>query len=136
QVRDNIHSKDVASFMYEFWKSPRVAEVYNLGGGKANACSVIEAFKMSESVTGRPMNWRYVDQNRAGDHICYYSDLRKMHAHYPAWDITQSLEETIRQIVAAWKKRNNGYYPAWDITQSLEETIRQIVAAWKKRNNG
>jgi CDP-paratose 2-epimerase len=35
----------------------------------------------------------------------YYSDLRKMKAHYPKWDITQSLEETIRQIVEAWKKR-------------------------------
>jgi CDP-paratose 2-epimerase len=28
-----------------------------------------------------------------------------MRAHYPAWDITQSLEETIRQIVAAWRQR-------------------------------
>jgi len=53
QVRDNIHSEDVASFMYEFWKSPRVAEVYNLGGGKANSCSIIEAFKMAEDVTGK-----------------------------------------------------------------------------------
>src|SRR5512142_873594 len=63
QVRDNIHSEDVARFMYEFWKAPRVAEVYNLGGGKDNACSVIEAFQLAEKVTGKPMHWRYVDEN-------------------------------------------------------------------------
>ena len=75
QVRDNIHSEDVARFMFEFWKAPRVAEVYNLGGGKGNACSILEAFRMAEEITGRPMSWRYVDENRIGDHICYYSDL-------------------------------------------------------------
>ena len=55
--------------------------------------------------TGRKMAWRYEEGNRAGDHICYYSDLRKMRQHFPAWDITQSLEETIRQIVESWRQR-------------------------------
>jgi CDP-paratose 2-epimerase len=105
QVRDNIHSEDVARFMYEFWKAPRVAEVYNLGGGKGNACSVLEAFRMAEEATGRPMQWEYVDQNRAGDHICYYSDLRKMRAHYPAWDITKRLPDIFREIAASWLAR-------------------------------
>ncbi len=76
------------------------------GGGKANSTSILEAFKIAEKFSGQAQVFTYVDQNRAGDHICYYSDLRKMRAHYPAWDITQSLEETIRQIVEAWKKRN------------------------------
>ena len=105
QVRDNIHSEDVARFMFEFWKAPRVAQVYNLGGGKGNACSVLEAFQMAESVTGRPMHWRYVDQNRVGDHICYYSDLRKMKSHYPAWDITTNLGAIFKEIGAAWLER-------------------------------
>lgn len=105
QVRDNIHSEDVARFMWEFCKAPRVAEVYNLGGGKQNSCSILEAFQIAESFTGKKQVYSYVDQNRIGDHICYYSDLRKMKSHYPAWDITISLEETIRQIVEAWKTR-------------------------------
>ena len=105
QVRDNIHSEDVARFMFEFWKAPRVAQVYNLGGGKGNACSVLEAFQMAEEVTGRPMNWRYVEQNRVGDHICYYSDLRKMKSHYPAWDITRSLGAIFEEIGEAWMER-------------------------------
>jgi CDP-paratose 2-epimerase len=105
QVRDNIHSEDVARFMWEFCKSPRAAEVYNLGGGKQNSCSILEAFQIAESFTGKKQFFSYVDQNRIGDHICYYSDLRKMKSHYPAWDITISLEETIRQIVEAWKTR-------------------------------
>ncbi|MCX6944520.1 MAG: NAD-dependent epimerase/dehydratase family protein [Opitutales bacterium] len=105
QVRDNIHSLDVARFMAAFVAAPRAGEVYNLGGGKANSTSILEAFKLTEKLTGRAQLYTYVDQNRAGDHICYYSDLRKMRAHYPAWDLTQSLEETIRQIVAAWRHR-------------------------------
>jgi len=105
QVRDNIHSEDVARFMFEFWKSPRVAEVYNLGGGKGNACSILEAFKTVEQVTGHRMRWRYMDENRIGDHICYYSDLRKMKSHYPAWDVTKPLRCIFEEIAASWMER-------------------------------
>jgi CDP-paratose 2-epimerase len=105
QVRDNIHSEDVARFMAAFIESPRVAEVYNLGGGKANSCSILEAFAIAENVTGREQNHTYVDENRIGDHICYYSDLRKMRGHYPGWEITHSVRDTIEQIVAAWQAR-------------------------------
>ena len=107
QVRDNIHSLDVARFMAAFVAAPRPGEVYNLGGGKANSCSILEAFKIAESFSGQPQKHTYLDQARAGDHICYYSDLRKMRAHYPSWDITQSLEETIRQIVESWRRRQD-----------------------------
>jgi CDP-paratose 2-epimerase len=105
QVRDNIHSEDVARFMFEFWKAPRIAEVYNLGGGKGNACSVLEAFDKVAAISGRPMRWRYVEENRSGDHICYYSDLRKMQAHYPQWRITKSLDDIFGEIVGGWSER-------------------------------
>ena len=91
--------------MFEFWKAPRAAEVYNLGGGKGNACSILEAFRRAEHITGRPMTWRYVDENRIGDHICYYSDLSKMKAHYPAWDITKTLDQIFDEIAASWMER-------------------------------
>lgn len=105
QVRDNIHSLDVARFMAEFVAAPRAGEVYNLGGGKANACSILEAFAITEGFTGKAQAYTYVDQNRIGDHICYYSDLRKMRQHYPRWDITKSLAQTIQEIVEAWQLR-------------------------------
>jgi CDP-paratose 2-epimerase len=105
QVRDNIHALDVARFMAAFVAQPRAGEVYNLGGGKANSCSILEAFALVEKFSGQAQVHTYVEQNRIGDHICYYSDLRKMRAHYPHWDISVSLEETIRQIVAAWRVR-------------------------------
>jgi CDP-paratose 2-epimerase len=105
QVRDNIHSLDVARFIHAFVEAPRSGEVYNLGGGKGNSCSILEAFEMVAGFTGKTQRYVYVDQARAGDHICYYSDLRKMKAHYPEWDITQSLTETIRQIVESWADR-------------------------------
>jgi len=105
QVRDNIHSEDVARFILAFFKAPRIAEVYNLGGGKDNSCSILEAFKLAEKFSGKPMKYSYVEENRIGDHICYYSDLRKMKSHYPGWDITKSLEQTIAEIVESWKAR-------------------------------
>jgi CDP-paratose 2-epimerase len=105
QVRDNIHSEDVARFMHDFWKAPRVAEVYNLGGGKGNSCSILEAFEKAEAATGNRMKWRYVDENRIGDHICYYSDLRKMSAHYPGWRITKTLDDIFAEIAENWSGR-------------------------------
>ncbi len=105
QVRDNIHSHDVAAFISAFIAKPRVAEVYNIGGGRDNSCSILEAFAITEKYTGKKQLFQYLDENRIGDHICYISNLDKMRAHYPEWDITVSLDETIRQIVEAWQKR-------------------------------
>ena len=98
QVRDNIHSYDVARFIEEFLKAPRIAEVYNIGGGKDNSVSILEAFDLIAKISGKPMKYTYVDQNRIGDHICYYSDLKKMKDHYPNWDITKSLEDVFVDI--------------------------------------
>jgi len=105
QVRDNIHSEDVANFIVEFCKAPRAGEVYNIGGGKDNSCSILEAFKLVEEFTGKAMRYTYVEQNRIGDHICYYSDLRKMKAHYPGWTITRSLRDVFREITESWRER-------------------------------
>jgi len=105
QVRDNIHSHDVARFIEEFINSPRIAEVYNIGGGKQNTCSILEAFEIIQKISGKKMIYGYDDNNRIGDHICYYSDLRKIKAHYPNWSITKSLETTIQEIYDAWSTR-------------------------------
>lgn len=107
QVRDNIHSVDVARFIAAFVQSPRAGEVYNLGGGKGNACSILEAFAIAESITGKPQRYQYVDDNRIGDHICYYSDLSKMRQHYPDWDISIPLKQIFEEIVASWQQRNS-----------------------------
>jgi CDP-paratose 2-epimerase len=105
QVRDNIHSYDVARFIECFIASPRIAEVYNIGGGRSNSCSILEAFKITESITGQPQTYQYTPENRIGDHICYISNLAKMRTHYPKWDITISLHETIKQIIEAYQHR-------------------------------
>lgn len=105
QVRDNIHSYDVARFIEEFIKAPRSGEVYNLGGGKENTTSILEAFKSIENISGKPMKYTYDNKNRSGDHICYYSDLRKMKEHYPNWGITKDLQTTFEEIYATWINR-------------------------------
>ncbi|MBF2004725.1 NAD-dependent epimerase [Chlorogloeopsis fritschii PCC 6912] len=105
QVRDNIHSLDVARFIEAFIENPRVAEVYNLGGGRENSCSILEAFALAEAVSGKKMVWEYVDKNREGDHICYISDLTKMKTHYPNWSLTKSLTDIFSEIHQGWLKR-------------------------------
>ncbi len=105
QVRDNIHSYDVACFIHAFIERPRVAEVYNLGGGRQNSCSILEAFQLIEEISGIPMQYTYSDRNREGDHICYISNLNKIHAHYPEWHITRSLEDIFQEIYEGWLRR-------------------------------
>lgn len=101
QVRDNIHSYDVVRAIEEFAANPRPGEVYNLGGGRGNSVSMLEAIVKVEQITGKKLNWKYVDQNRTGDHICYISDLSKFRSHYPQWNISISLDEIFRQLSGA-----------------------------------
>jgi CDP-paratose 2-epimerase len=105
QVRDNIHSHDVACFAECFIQSPRAAEVYNIGGGRVNSCSIMEAFACVEAISGKEMQWEYVDKAREGDHICYISDLSKMQRHYPAWALTRNLDNIFEEITEAWSQR-------------------------------
>jgi CDP-paratose 2-epimerase len=105
QVRDNIHSFDVAQFMNQFIQAPRIAEVYNLGGGRENSISILEAFNLIEQISEKKMSYECIEQNRKGDHICYISDLSKMRSHYPKWNITKSLKETFLEIYESWCKR-------------------------------
>lgn len=106
QVRDNIHSHDVACFIDSFIQSPRVAEVYNIGGGRANSISILEAFQSVSEISGKAMKYDYTNQARAGDHICYISDLSKMKRHYPQWEITKDLKTTLLEIHDAWVARS------------------------------
>ena len=105
QVRDNIHSLDVARFIEAFIEEPRVGEVYNLGGGRGNSCSILEAFDRIEQISGKSMVYDYDEQHRSGDHICYISDLSKMKTHYPQWGISKSLDDIFQEIYESWNAR-------------------------------
>jgi CDP-paratose 2-epimerase len=101
QVRDNIHSFDVVRAFDEFARNPRPGEVYNLGGGRANSVSMLEAISRIEALTGRKINWTYSEQARKGDHICYISNLAKLKDHYPAWSLTRNLDSILEEMAAA-----------------------------------
>lgn len=107
QVRDNIHSLDVAKFIDAFIANPRIAEVYNLGGGRDNSVSILEAFELISSISGKEMKYVYSDQARSGDHMCYISDLTKMREHYPNWNITKDIKTTFVEIFESWQNRLN-----------------------------
>ena len=101
QVRDNIHASDVVAAFEAFHRAPRVAAVYNLGGGRSNSISMLEAIAASERIAGRRLDWSLSDQARTGDHRWWVSDLDAFRADYPDWDITYDLERTLEEIHAA-----------------------------------
>ena len=94
-------SADLAAFI----QSPRRGEVYNLGGGRQNSCSILEAFERIERISGKKMIYRYLDQPREADHICYISDLSKIRSHFPDWRVTKSLDDIFSEIYDSWKMR-------------------------------
>ncbi|MCL5287185.1 MAG: NAD-dependent epimerase/dehydratase family protein [Acidobacteria bacterium] len=106
QVRDNIHSYDVVRAVEEFAKVPRAGEVYNLGGGRANSISILEAIAQIEAMTGKKIRTAYSEKARVGDHICYISDLAKFQAHYPAWKVTRNLEAILKEIAQEVSQEN------------------------------
>jgi len=101
QVRDNIHSFDVVRAVEEFFLKPRPGEVYNIGGGRENSLSILEALAKVEEVLGTRVRKQYVDVPRKGDHICYISDLRKLSGHFPGWRLTRGIDQVIQEIVRA-----------------------------------
>ena len=99
QVRDQIHSLDVVSALWAFAQKPRPGEVYNLGGGRGNAASLLECVEMIAKRTGKRPKMTYTEVNRIGDHICYYSDLRKLQSHYPSWRLTRDLDQIVDEMI-------------------------------------
>jgi CDP-paratose 2-epimerase len=101
QVRDQIHSFDVINVFWQFAQNPRCGEVYNLGGGKPNAASLLECVELIHRATGKKPKLKYVDTNRVGDHICYYTDMRKFRSHYPDWRPKYALPQIIDEMIEA-----------------------------------
>jgi len=105
QVRDNIHSFDLANMFWYFYQNPRSGEIYNTGGARHSNCSILEAIQMCEEITGNRMNYTYSDTNRIGDHIWYISDIRKFKSHYPEWKFEYDLHDILSQIYEGMKDR-------------------------------
>jgi CDP-paratose 2-epimerase len=108
QVRDNLHSGDAVRAFEEFVRAPRSGEVYNLGGGRENSVSLLEAIALVEEMVGRKVQQKYCEQPRRGDHICYISDLTKLKSHYPNWRVTRDLPSILEEMVTAEKRERQG----------------------------
>jgi CDP-paratose 2-epimerase len=98
QVRDNIHSYDLVNAFYHFYQVPRVAEVYNMGGGRFSNCSMLEAIQHCEAIADKKIDWSYVESNRSGDHIWWISDVQKFTSHYPKWALRYTVVDILREI--------------------------------------
>lgn len=98
QVRDNIHSFDLVNAFYSVYKNPRAGEAYNIGGSRHSNISILEAIAKIEKILKRKANFKYVDENRSGDHIWYISDVSKFKSHYPKWDFKYSGDMILEDI--------------------------------------
>jgi CDP-paratose 2-epimerase len=103
QVRDNIHSKDLVNSFWHFFRKPRIAEVYNMGGGRNSNCSMLEAIHLCEGITGRKLNYEYQEANRIGDHIWWISGTKKFERHYPDWKMTYTVPTILKEIYEVQK---------------------------------
>jgi CDP-paratose 2-epimerase len=101
QVRDNIHSHDLVEAFWHFFRAPRAGEVYNIGGSRHSNCSMREAIAMCEEISGRKLQWTYLEDNRIGDHIWWISDVRKFQSHYPEWKFRYGIREILEEIYQA-----------------------------------
>lgn len=105
QVRDNIHSSDLVEAFWQFVRAPRPGEVYNIGGSRQSHCSMLEAIDLCNAITGRELDWTYVDENRTGDHIWWISGVQKFRSHFPAWQPRYGIREILEEIHAACVSR-------------------------------
>ncbi len=101
QVRDNIHSHDLVEAFWQFFRAPRPGEVYNMGGSRHSNCSMLEAIELCQEISGKKLEWTYVEDNRIGDHIWWISDVRKFQSHYPDWKYRYDLRGILTEINAA-----------------------------------
>ncbi len=99
QVRDQLHSADVVAAFDAYAADPRPGAIYNLGGGRANSLSILEAIDKVEAASGHKLNWTYRDANRIGDHICYYSNLTRARRELKGWDVTWPVDRIIAELV-------------------------------------
>jgi CDP-paratose 2-epimerase len=98
QVRDAIHSADLVACFDAVFESPRVAAVYNIGGGRFSNCSVLEAIDLCQEIAGKEMEWSYVEQNRVGDHIWWIGDNGRFEADYPDWKLRYDVPAILQEI--------------------------------------
>jgi CDP-paratose 2-epimerase len=105
QVRDALHSSDLVAAFHEFFKAPRSAEVYNMGGGRMSNCSVLEAIDLCQEISGEKLNWSYSDRNRKGDHIWWISDYSRFESHYPGWTQRYTVPKMLAEMHLAYSER-------------------------------
>ena len=98
QVRDNIHSIDLVDALYQFYKNPGIAKIYNIGGGRHSNSSVLEAIKICEKISGNKLSWSYENKNRFGDHIWWVSDVSRFKTDYPDWSYRYDMDEIMEEI--------------------------------------
>ncbi len=104
QVRDNLHTADLARAFEAFWRAPRPGEVYNMGGGRVSNCSMLEAIALCEKISGKKLKWNYRDEARRGDHRWWISGLQKFQSHYSGWQPTRGTQEILTEIYEGNRK--------------------------------
>ena len=106
QVRDNIHSHDFVSAIWNYCNDPRPGEVYNMGGSIHSNISMLEAIIKIEQISGHKLEYTIDEKNRVGDHIWYVSDVRKFQSHYPNWQYRYNIDDILKEMIEVAENDN------------------------------
>lgn len=104
QVRDNIHASDLIQMFMLFHEGAIRHGVYNVGGGRSNSISILEAIEKISKISGAEPNIEFSDANRKGDHVWYISDTSKFQNDFPEWKQNYSIDNLINEMVSAANK--------------------------------
>ena len=88
---------------WNYFKKPKIGEVYNIGGGRKSNCSVVEALDYVELITKTKIKRVYQKNNRIGDHIWYVSNTTKFKKHYPLWKQKYNTKRIIEELIYNFK---------------------------------
>lgn len=97
QVRDQIHASDLAAAFMHFIKNPKVAAVYNMGGGPERSISILEIITWAEDFTGKKCTYELAPQ-RPTDRQWDVHDVSKFRKDYPEWDYKYSLQDILKDV--------------------------------------
>ena len=103
QVRDNLHSNDLINCFWEFYRKPKIGEIYNIGGGRFSNCSIIEALNLVENISKINIKKKILQVPRIGDHIWYISDTSKFKKHFPKWKQRYNTKKIIEELIDNFK---------------------------------
>jgi CDP-paratose 2-epimerase len=100
------------------------SEIYNVGGGAANAVSLLELLDLIERVTGRRPEYTF-DRVRPGDQPVYVTDYSKL-TRETGWRPEVSPAAALKRMYEWWKQHEALFPAAMPAVASAMTSLREL----------